>query len=176
MKKINKSLVNKNPYAKQLTLYVVDKTPLQVFEATPKEISKTIRGLTKNQLQKSIKKGKWSIAQIVAHLTDGEIVLSYRFRKVISEPGSKIEFYNQNKWSENLHYEKADCKKKLALFSAIRKENVELLKSLSSKEWKRFGMHSERGKETIEKMLLLYAGHDMNHLKQIENTKSQISR
>ncbi|MBI5476548.1 MAG: DinB family protein [Ignavibacteriales bacterium] len=176
MRKINKASLKNNPYAKQLTLYVVDKTPLQVFESTPKEIAKAIRGLAKNQLQKSPKKDKWSIAQIVAHLTDGEIVLSYRFRKVISEPGSKIEFYNQNKWSKNLHYEKADCKKKLALFTAIRKENVELLKSLSSKEWKRFGMHSERGKETIEKMLLLYAGHDMNHLKQIESIKSLFSR
>jgi hypothetical protein len=148
----------------------------QTFESTPSAIVKAIHGLNNIQLQKQPKKDKWSIAQILAHLTDGEIVLSYRFRKVISEPGSKIEFYDQNKWSKNLHYEKADCKKKLALFTAIRKENVELLKSLSSKEWKRFGMHSERGKETIEKMLLLYAGHDMNHLKQIENIKSLFSR
>lgn len=171
MKNINKTVLKKNPYAKQLLLYVVDKEPLEVFESTPSAIAKTIRGLNNQQLQKSPKKGKWSIAQILAHLTDGEIVLSYRFRKVISEPGSKIEFYDQNKWSKNLHYEKADCKKKLALFTAIRKENVELLNSLSSKEWKRYGIHSERGKETIEKMVLLYAGHDMNHLKQIESIR-----
>lgn len=169
MKKINKTLLKKNPYAKQLLLYVVDKEPLEVFESTPSAIAKAIRGLNHNQLQKPPKKAKWSIAQILAHLTDGEIVLSYRFRKVISEPGSKIEMYDQNKWAKNLHYEKADCKKKLALFTTLRKANVEILKSLSVKEWKRFGMHSERGKETIEKMVLLYAGHDMNHLKQIEN-------
>jgi len=169
MKKINKSSLKTNPYAKQLLLYVIDKEPLEVFESTPSLISKAIRGLNNKQLQKPPGKGKWSIAQIVSHLTDGEIVLSYRFRKVISEPGSKIEFYNQNKWAENLRYENADCKKKLTLFNAIRNANVELLKSLSTKEWKRFGIHSERGKENVEKMLLLYAGHDMNHLKQIEN-------
>jgi len=174
MKKIDKISLKKNPYAKQLLLYVVDKEPLEVFESTPSAIAKTIRGLNNNQLQKPLKKGKWSIAQILAHLADGEIVLSYRFRKVISEPGSKIEYYDQNKWSKNLHYEKADCKKKLTLFTAIRKANVELLKSLSSTEWKRYGIHSERGKENIEKMLLLYAGHDMNHLKQIENIRNQI--
>ena len=169
MKKISKLSLKKNPYAKQLLLYVVDKEPLEVFASTPSAITKAIRGLNNNQLKKPPKKGKWSIAQIIAHLSDGEIVLSYRFRKVLAEPGTKIESYNQNKWAENLHYKKADCKKMLALFIAIRKTNVELLKSLSEKEWKRFGIHSERGKENVEKMLLLYAGHDMNHLKQIEN-------
>jgi hypothetical protein len=176
MKKINKTSFRKNPYAKQLLLYVVDKEPLEVFESTPSAITKAIRGLNNKQLQKAPRKGKWSIAQIVSHLTDGEIVLSYRFRKVISEPGSKIEFYNQNRWAENLHYEKADCKKKLALFTATRKANVDLLKSLTPKEWKRFGIHAERGKESIEQMILLYAGHDMNHLKQIEKIKNLFNR
>lgn len=169
MKKIDKALLKKNPYAKQLLLYVVDKEPLEVFESTPSAIAKTIRSLNSKQLLKSPRKGKWSIAEIVSHLADGEVVLGYRIRKVIAEPGSKIERYDQNKWAKNLHYEKADCKAKLALFTAIRKENVRLLKSLSAKEWKRYGIHSERGKENVEKMLLLYAGHDMNHLKQIEN-------
>jgi len=176
MKKINKASIKRNPYAKHLLLYMIDKEPLEVFEATPSAIAKAIRGLNNKQLQKPPRKGKWSIAQIVSHLTDGEIVLSYRFRKILAEPGTKIESYDQNKWAENLHYKKVDCKKKLALFTTIRKANVELLKALSSKEWKRFGIHSERGKENIEKMLLLYAGHDMNHLKQIETIKNLFNR
>ncbi len=176
MKKINKASIKRNPCAKHLLLYMIDKEPLEVFESTPSAIAKAIRGLNNNQLQKPPKKGKWSIAQIVSHLTDGEIVLSYRIRKILADPGSKIESYDQNKWAKSLHYENADCQKKLTLFTAIRKENVELLKSLTSKEWKRFGIHSERGKENIEKMLLLYAGHDMNHLKQIETIKNLFNR
>lgn len=174
MKKINKALLRKNPYAKQLLLYVVDKEPLEVFESTPSAIARLIRGLNNKQLHTPPKKGKWSIAEIISHLADGEIVLGYRFRKIIAEPGSKIERYDQNKWAKNLHYEKANCKEKFALFKAIRRENVQLLKSLSHKEWKRYGIHSERGKENVEKMLLLYAGHDMNHLKQIESIRNQI--
>ncbi len=174
MKRINKTLLKRTPYAKQLLLYVVDKEPLEVFESTPSAMAKKIRGLGNKQLLKSPRKGKWSIAEIISHLTDSEIVLSYRFRKVIAEPGSRIERYDQNKWAKNLHYDISNCKKKLQLFKVLRKSNVELLKSLSKKEWKRFGIHAERGKETVEKMLLLYAGHDMNHLKQIESICSQI--
>ena len=176
MKKINKTLLKKNPYAKQLLLYVVDKEPLEVFESTPSAIAKTVRGLSDRQLQKSPRAGKWSIAEIVSHLADGEIVLGYRIRKVLAEPGAKIESYDQNKWAKDLHYEKMDCRERLVLFTAVRKANVKLLKSLRPAEWKRYGIHAERGKENIEKMLLLYAGHDMNHLKQIETIKNLFNR
>jgi hypothetical protein len=33
---------------------------------------------------------------------------------------------------------------------------------------KQYGMHSERGQESIEQMARMYAGHDINHLQQIE--------
>jgi hypothetical protein len=49
-----------------------------------------------------------------------------------------------------------------------REANVSLLKSLTTSQWKRHGMHSERGRETIEQTVRMTAGHDVNHLKQIE--------
>jgi hypothetical protein len=35
-------------------------------------------------------------------------------------------------------------------------------------DWKQYGMHSERGKESIEHIVRMFAGHDVNHLQQIE--------
>ena len=29
-------------------------------------------------------------------------------------------------------------------------------------------MHSERGQETVERIVLMFAGHDLNHVQQIE--------
>jgi hypothetical protein len=43
-----------------------------------------------------------------------------------------------------------------------------LLKSLTPEQWKQYGMHSERGEETIEHIVRMTAGHDVNHLQQIE--------
>jgi len=170
-----KSVVKKStPH--RVMLYVIDKEPMEVLASTPTTIGRAIRGLTDAQLHKSPHKGKWSIAEIISHLTDGEIVFGYRLRKILAEPGCKIDSYDQNKWAGNLHYARTDCRSKLILFSVMRKSNVEILESLSSKELKRFGMHAERGKEKIETMILLYAGHDMNHLKQIEAIRSHLIR
>jgi hypothetical protein len=55
----------------------------------------------------------------------------------------------------------------------VRGANFALLKSLTPEEWKHYGMHSERGQETIEHIVRLYAGHDLNHLQQIERILSE---
>jgi len=163
-------------YAKRLLLYIVDKEPLEVMESTPAGIGRAISRLSAKQMKQSPAKKKWSIAEILAHLADGEIVLGYRLRKIISEPGSKIESYDQNKWAKNLTYHTADGRERLATFSALRRANVHLLRSLKSSAWKRHGIHQERGKETVERMVLLYAGHDMNHLKQIQHIANNFRR
>jgi hypothetical protein len=155
-------------YAKRLLLYVVDKEPIEVLESTPSEIKRVISKLTVKQMKQSPAKKKWSIGEILAHLADGEIVLGYRLRKIIAEPGSKIESYDQNEWAKKLSYNKADAKERLAIYTAVRKANVQMLKAIPPGTWKRHGIHQERGRETVERMVLLYAGHDMNHLKQIQ--------
>jgi len=65
-------------------------------------------------------------------------------------------------------YKRRDPKKSLALFRAVRESNVDVLKSLKAAEWKQHGMHSERGPESLEVIASMIAGHDVNHILQIE--------
>lgn len=52
-------------------------------------------------------------------------------------------------------------------FRETRQWNLELLAGLTEKEWSRYGIHCERGRESVRDMVLLYAGHDLNHAEQI---------
>jgi hypothetical protein len=54
------------------------------------------------------------------------------------------------------------------LFRVLREVNLELFKTLTPEQWKQHGMHAERGVETVEHMLRLFAGHDVNHTRQVE--------
>jgi hypothetical protein len=155
-------------YTRRLAENVGKKKPLDILAATPVRLKHAVHGLTDRQLKKAPAKGKWSIAQIVAHLCDGEMVLAYRFRKIIAEPGCAIQAYNQDAWAKRLRYDLTDTDERVALFAFMRRSNVTLLRSLKPAEWKLAGMHEERGRETLAKIALLYAGHDLNHLKQIE--------
>ena len=50
----------------------------------------------------------------------------------------------------------------------LRENNLRMLKALPKNLWDNYGMHSERGKETVAHIVRMYAGHDLNHLAQVE--------
>ena len=126
-----------------------------------------------SKLRKQPAPGKWSVAEILAHLADVELVVGYRVRTILGAPGSPIQAFDQDKWARAMSYAKSDARKSLERFSAFRKANLDLLKSLSPAQWKYHGMHAERGEESIETIARLNAGHDVNHLKQVEKILSQ---
>lgn len=159
----------KDPYMKRILSNTIGKDAFKLFSATPARLSRAVKGLPGRKFFISPAKGKWSIAQILAHLCDGEIVLSWRIRLVIAQSGTVIQAFDENKWAKEFRYDTVDWKKALELFLCLRKSNIDLLKSLKVNQWKHFGIHEERGKETIERMVQMFAGHDVNHLKQIEN-------
>ena len=111
---------------------------------------------------------KWSIAEIVAHLADAELVVGYRIRMTLGAPGTPIQAFDQDDWVVALHYEKRDVRDSLAQFRALREANLRLLKTLTPAQWKQYGIHSERGEESIELIVQMMAGHDLNHFGQIE--------
>jgi hypothetical protein len=155
-------------YLKRVTGYVADKKPLAVQAATPKKLERLIQGVPTSKLRKRPRADAWSINEILAHLAETEIVGGYRMRVILGAPGSPITGFNQDAWVISGHYEKRDPRKSVEQFRVLREANLALLKSLTPEQWKQHGMHSERGPESIEDLVLRFAGHDLNHLKQIQ--------
>jgi hypothetical protein len=89
-------------------------------------------------------------------------------RLILGAPGSPIAAYDQDSWVTSGHYETRDPRQSVEQFRVVREANLALLESLTPEQWKQYGMHSERGQETIEQIVRMTAGHDINHLRQIE--------
>lgn len=142
--------------------------PLTVLATTPGRVGALLAGRASSDLQRTPEPGRWSIAQIVSHLADVEIVLAYRLRMILSAPGGPIQAFDQDAWVVAQHAERSDVQVSLGLFAAIRASTVRLLGSLTDEELDRFGMHAERGQESIRHMMRMTTGHDRNHLAQIE--------
>ena len=160
-------------YMQRISGYIEGKQPLVVQAATAKKLARLIKGVPTSKLRKRPAPGKWSISEILAHLADAEIVGSFRMRLILGAPGTPIAAFDQDSWVTSGHYEKRDPRKSVEQFRVLREANLALLKSLTPEQWKHFGMHSERGQETIETVVLMFAGHDINHLKQIEQILSK---
>ena len=142
--------------------------PLAVQAATAKKLERLIKGAPASKLRKRPMPGKWSAGEIAAHLADAEIVIGFRLRLVLGTPGVSIAAYDQDAWASSGHYEKRDARKSVEQFRAFREANLALLKSLTSEQWKHHGIHSERGLETIQRIVEVTANHDTTHLQQIE--------
>jgi DinB superfamily len=155
-------------YIERILGQLAGQDPVKVQAATPKRIERLIRDVPGSKLCKPPAPGKWSVGEILAHLADSEIVTGWRMRQILGAPGTPIQAFDQDTWAAAGHYAKRDPRKSLEYFTAARAANHALLKSLSPDQWKFHGMHAERGVETIEHIVRMMAGHDINHLKQIE--------
>lgn len=162
---------NAAAYVKLLMDLLGDRDPFAVQEEQLSVLKKEIAGLDEATLRRPEKPGKWSILQVLQHLADSELVVRYRMRLVLAQPGAEIFGYNQDLWSDGLHYNEADLADTLKLLRVLREANLKMLRSLSDEQMERYGLHSERGPESVRKMMRMTAGHDLLHRNQIKRIK-----
>lgn len=155
-------------YMQRILGHTQGQDPIKLQSATPKKLARLVKGVSTAKLRKRPAPDKWSVAEILVHLADVEIVVGWRMRSILGAPGTPIQAFDQNAWVTAGHYQKRDPRKALAQHRVAREANLDLLKSLTPDQWKQFGMHSERGQESIEHIVRMLAGHDLNHLQQIE--------
>jgi len=155
-------------YTQRMLGYVNGKDPLRIQKETAKKLQRLTKPLSKRQLARQPAPGKWSIAQIMAHLADAELVGGWRMRSVLANNGTSLQPFDQDAWAETLGYSRRDAKTSLEMFRVLRENNLTLLKTVPKNLLENYGMHSERGRETISHFNNLVAGHDLNHLQQVE--------
>jgi len=154
-------------YVRKIDAYRAGRAPLPLLRTGPGKIARAVSGLSKARLKKRPASGKWSIIEILGHLLDTEFVYGYRWRLTAGQPRSPIPGYDQDAWSRELHYRRADAKRLVAGIQELRRHNLEFVTRIPRPRWERYGMHSERGRESLRRSMELIAGHDLNHLDQI---------
>lgn len=161
-------------YTRALLDLVDGRDPLQLLPDGPASFRNAIAGLSDAQLRTPEREGKWSIAEVLKHVADAELVGSFRYRMILAHDTPQIAGYDQDLWSRNLHYAQVDVEEALEQFRMLRNVNVRLLSSLSDDERRRGGIHSERGFEDVNQLMALLAAHDIVHTRQIERIRKTI--
>lgn len=156
-----------------------NETLLEAYSGAPERIRQVTADLTDEQLHAHSPDRKWSIAAIVAHMVDAEIVGAMRARQVFAEPDSNFAVYDQDAWADELAYEKldrSDLERRIELFTLLRETTGSIFWKASGEEWKRRALHPERGEMTLRQVLELYADHGERHLEQILELRRFLGR
>jgi len=145
----------------------------QSDKAATYEFLATIKTHSESDLDKSAY--GWSPRQVINHLADSEAQSYSRLRRLLAEPGTTIQGYDESRWVESttLGYESQGIQDSLAVFTAVRKSSYELIKRLTESQLDNTGTHTESGTYTAQNWLKSYTNHPINHANQIRQQKAK---
>lgn len=155
-------------YTARIASYVKGQDPMRMLRAAPGKLERTVAGVPRGRLTRPPAPGKWSVGEILAHLSEIELLWGYRIRTMLEREDPEIVGMDQEVWARVGRYAKRDPRASLGLYTALRRSHVALLDGLSAKDRARGGRHSQFGRLTIDGIIRLLAGHDVNHTRQIE--------
>jgi hypothetical protein len=143
--------------------------------ASMRETSERIRSLTSGwspqQFDRTYAPGKWTARQILTHLAETDMALGYRVRMALSSPGYVAQPFDQDAWiAKETRTSGADA---VAAYFSLRQMNISLFASLSPADRQTAFTHPEYGAISVDWVIHQMAGHDLNHLRQLETIASR---
>jgi hypothetical protein len=151
-----------NPYAK----FLQGQAPLTVLDETHNRLHNLAHAIGPSRLNQSPAPGKWSPRDIFCHLADCETVFAFRLRQTLSEDHHVIQPFDQDKWAAT--YASVPATDALVTFAALRHWNLLLIESALPQHANKPVTHPERGAMTFATIVETMAGHDLNHIAQLE--------
>ena len=156
-----------NPYAPHLGAG----DPLEVIAASPGRLEQLVEAMGAERVETSPAPGKWSVREILGHLADTEVAFAFRLRQTLAEEHHVIQPFDQDKWADiKVDYQTRDA---LDAFSALRRWNIALIRKAGSEGRSKPVTHPERGPMTFGTIVETMAGHDLNHIRQIEAIRAK---
>ena len=154
---------------------VGDRDPLDILRATPTALERAVAGLSLDQMQRPERPGKWSIAAVLQHLADSDVVWAWRMRLILAQDRPPITGYDQDLWADRLRYARRRSGRGARdVPRAAARRISRLLERATPEDLARVGVHAERGEESLGHLRNLYAGHDLLHLNQIARVRAAV--
>jgi DinB superfamily len=140
---------------------------LLLLEKTPNLLETMLRDLPEDLLRWKPAPDRWSIAEVIGHLADIEMVYADRTRRIVTEDAPTLQKYDAAGTVVIGDYVRGSAAENLVFFTRIRRSTVILLRSIPADSGEREATHSELGTITLHQMLSEWASHDLGHLRQI---------
>lgn len=138
------------------------------YAAATAEFLRTISELSESELDLSVA-DEWNARQIIHHTADSEAQSYARLRRLIAEPGTQIQGYDEGGWGENsiLGYRELPVAPSVEVFAAVREASLIIFQRLTESQLALSGIHSESGEYTIATWIDTYTRHPREHADQI---------
>ena len=107
--------------------------------------------------------GKWSVRQVVGHLTDTERVFTYRAMRIARGDQTPLPGFDENEFMKVANFDQRSLADLAAEFAAVRAATVLFYRSLDAAAVGRRGTASGQP-VTVRALCAMTAGHELHHL------------
>jgi hypothetical protein len=159
--------MSQNPYA----AFIEGQDAATMVREFPEKLTPVVARLGADGMGRRLAPDKWTAAEILSHMTDTEIAFSFRWRQALAEDNHVVQPFDQDRWAK--HYATMSGEEAVRTLLALRAWNCILLDRLSPADWERRVVHPERGELTFRTLVEIMAGHDRNHLRQLETIAAE---
>jgi DinB superfamily len=137
------------------------------LERTPREIAGLLQGLSESDLSRRSAPGTWSAREVVCHLRDLEELHAERLQDILTMDEPVLVDVDTERWVEERQYRRQHVGEAWEAFARRRDRTLERLRPLDRAEWRRSGVHSIRGRLTVDDLVSVIAWHDDHHRDQL---------
>lgn len=168
------STTDPEAYLAKISALVGDRDRIEILSETAGILAGIVGEHSVEQMRARPFEGKWTPNEVVGHLGDTEWVFGHRIRSILCEDEPEILAMDHELWVSGQQHNERDPNDLLETFRHLRAANLSLWKRISPGNLQRSGIHNQRGRESLDKNLLMQAGHDLSHIDQLERYLSAV--
>lgn len=142
-----------------------------IEEILSKQRTKTmalLSSVSEESARKAYAPGKWTLKEVVGHMTDSERVMSYRMLAIARNESAPLPAMEQDQYVSAANFNKLSWEQLLAGLDAVRSNTLSLISTIDDAAWVRKGtvMNNPVSVGTIAYGI---AGHELHHMEVISD-------
>jgi hypothetical protein len=152
-----------NPYYQKYVDLVPDHDLLETLQRQGGETVTLLRGVSEEKSATGYAPGKWTIREVVGHLTDAERVFTYRALSFARGDAHALPSFDENAWAATSNAKHRPLEDHIDDFIAVRASTLALFRGFTPTEFERGGVASAN-RVTVRALAWITAGHERHHV------------
>lgn len=140
---------------------------VEVLAKQGEETKKRFAEFSEQEATFRYEKGKWSIKELLGHMTDTEQIMSYRALSFYRGEKQSLAGFNENEYVREANFDAIPYSDLLERYEIVRKASVALFKSFDAAQTSKMGEASQNPM-SVRALVYMIAGHDIHHIQILE--------
>lgn len=139
-----------------------------ILQQSLQQTSELFSSMTEEQAHFRYAPGKWSLKEVLGHITDNERIMSYRLLRIARGDQTPLPGYDQDELMKGAAFDACLLADLLEEYKLVRQSTLALLKGLPQEAWGRMGI-VDGSESSAQAWAYIMAGHELHHMNVIRD-------